>query len=234
MAYFRCVGSVKDTITLTLTVHGAKGDNIGIYDENLDIIGSAIFDADATSKLISIEIHPNKEYAFISTVAKATDGSTLNYSKSVLLDKNTTDVYVMPDNALYWYGNECGAEWVQGATTNNAIAITKNLNNISFVANSGYGYKQLVYNKPINIGDYSKLNSVTTRYTGGNYADFDFMLSNSVSEMYSTYLGNAPISANPELKQIDIAAQTGVKYITIYLNRDSVSNNGSLIAMWLE
>lgn len=108
MAYFRCVGgNIRPEKTINLTLHGAKGDNIGIYDEDYSIIGSAIFDADATEKTITIDIIPNKQYAFISTVAKALDGSTTNYSKTVLLTQDPIqEVNVFPDGALYWYGNK--------------------------------------------------------------------------------------------------------------------------------
>lgn len=105
MAYFRCTGAGRVTISLTLTLHGAKGDNIAIYDKDFSIVGSAIFDADTTSKEITLDVIPNETYAFMSSISKALDGSTLNYSKSVILNKNVTDVYVMPESAIYWYGN---------------------------------------------------------------------------------------------------------------------------------
>lgn len=106
MAYFRCVGATRYTSSVTLVVHGAQGDNIAIYDDDYNIVGSAIFESNSVAAQITIDITPNNYYTFISSIAKAIEGGTMNYSKRVQLSKETHDVYVMPDNALYWYGNE--------------------------------------------------------------------------------------------------------------------------------
>lgn len=45
---------------------------------------------------------------FTSSVAKDPDNLSNAYSKSIQLTKNTTEVYVMPDNVFYWWGYDSG------------------------------------------------------------------------------------------------------------------------------
>lgn len=95
------------SIPLTLTIEGAKGDDITITNASGEIVSNVIFGAEETSKEVTIDIVAGAEYTFTSSVAKATDGSGDNYFKTIVLSAETTNVKVMPNAALYWYGNEC-------------------------------------------------------------------------------------------------------------------------------
>lgn len=161
MAYFRCTGSVRQTISLTLTLNGAKGDNIAIYDKSFYIIGSAIFDANATSKEITIDIIPNETYTFMSSIAKALDGSTLNFSKSVVLNKNTSVVNVMPDRALYWYGNTAESGSFTRVVVGSGSTFTENVNSLTFTVTAGNGIRVTSNNNPSYSGT-SKMKALAT------------------------------------------------------------------------
>lgn len=76
------------TIPLTLTVEGAKGDDITITDASGGIVSNVILGAEETSKEVTIDIVEGAEYTFTSSVAKATDGSGANYSKTVTLSED--------------------------------------------------------------------------------------------------------------------------------------------------
>lgn len=129
--------------TIHLTIEGAKGDDITITDASGEIVSNVIFEAEETSKEVDISIISGTNYTFTSSVAKATDGSDANYSKLVTLSTNATNVKVMPDGALYWYGNECVGNtggWIHGLGISNygetAIAECTNTTKLSIVADS--------------------------------------------------------------------------------------------------
>lgn len=185
MAYFRCVGgNIRPEKTINLTLHGAKGDNIGVYDEDHSIIGSAIFDADATEKTITIDIIPDKQYAFISTVAKALDGSTMNYSKTILLTQDTNqEVNVFPDGALYWYGNQINVTPVKDVNFPNSDGSVMSFN--GFATNTAYDLTQ--YSKIKGRCDVSRTDggSLTSIINFGNAFN-----SNNAPRVPSGYFSN--------------------------------------------
>ncbi|MBO5853294.1 MAG: hypothetical protein J6Q61_00995 [Bacteroidales bacterium] len=95
-------------VTVTLTINGAKEDSITIYDSNDVQVGSCIFASDQTSGTCQISVPAGGgSYKFISSVAKDTTTGSSDYEKTVVLtDTLTQTVNVMPDNCLYWFGNE--------------------------------------------------------------------------------------------------------------------------------
>ena len=93
---------------ITFLVEGAKGDNITIKNEGGEIVRNLILGTSETSQTVTMAIPPDgATYTFVSSVAKATDGSGAEFEKSVTVNADTISVKVMPDGALYWYGNEC-------------------------------------------------------------------------------------------------------------------------------
>ncbi len=90
----------------TVTIHSAKEDTISYTD--IDGATQTItFASGETSKQVQITIEPNgSSITFTSSVAKDPSNLSNDYSKTVTITRNTTDVYVMPDNALYWWGYE--------------------------------------------------------------------------------------------------------------------------------
>lgn len=100
------------SVTLTLTLEGAKEDTITIKDSDNNTVATCVFASGQTSGTVSVTI-PNAggTYTFISSVAKDTISGTSNYSKSVSLTNTSSSVSVMPDNVMYWYGNTKSHTW---------------------------------------------------------------------------------------------------------------------------
>ena len=98
--------SLNQTVNITATLHGAKNDTISFTD----IEGASytiVFETGETSKTATFAVSPSgSPIVFSSAVANDPDNLSNNYSKTVTVDSNITDVYVMPDNTLYWYGYE--------------------------------------------------------------------------------------------------------------------------------
>lgn len=96
---------LQTNITVNVTMYGAAGAVITYTD----VDGSQTQTLDSTGKKenVSIKVIPNTSITFTdSTVAKDPSNLSNNYTKSVTISSNTTEIYVMPDNALYWYGYE--------------------------------------------------------------------------------------------------------------------------------
>lgn len=91
-------------IQKTVTIHSAKEDTISY----IDIDGSTqtiTFASGETSKQVQIAIEASgSSFTFTSSVAKDPTNLSNDYSKTVTITDSTTDVYVMPDNTLYWWG----------------------------------------------------------------------------------------------------------------------------------
>lgn len=88
------------TITVTLTLNGAKEDSITIYDSNNVQVGSCVFGAGETSGTCQIVVPVGGgNYTFTSSVT--------NYSDTITLTDNPAQtVNMFPDNAVYWRGNK--------------------------------------------------------------------------------------------------------------------------------
>lgn len=91
-------------IPQSITIHSAKEDTLTYVDVYGDT-QTEVFSSDQTSKSITVDILPSgSSITFTSGVAKDPNNLSDSYSKTVTIDSNTTDVYVMPNNALYWFG----------------------------------------------------------------------------------------------------------------------------------
>lgn len=98
--------SLISSDTISVTLHSAKGDTV-TYTDIDGIEKTAVFDSNSTSKTIDVTTAiSGMSITFTSLIAKDPDNLSNNYSKTVIIDENTTDVYLMPDNALYWFGYE--------------------------------------------------------------------------------------------------------------------------------
>lgn len=94
------------TIQQTVTIYSAKEDTISYVD--IDGATQTItFASGESSKQVTIEIEASgSSITFTSGVAKDPSNLSNDYSKTVTITSNTTEVYIMPDGAIYWYGNE--------------------------------------------------------------------------------------------------------------------------------
>ena len=90
----------------TITIYSAKEDTVTYTDVYGDT-QTEVFASGQTSKSITLDIMPSgSSITFTSGVAKNPTSLSSAYSKTVTITSNTTDVYLMPDNTLYWWGYE--------------------------------------------------------------------------------------------------------------------------------
>lgn len=92
-------------ITVNVTVYSASSDTVSYTDAT----GTKTVTTNSSgSGTASVVILPSgQSITFTSSIAKSTTDAAQAYSKTVTVNSNTTSVSVMPDNAFYWFGNEC-------------------------------------------------------------------------------------------------------------------------------
>ena len=120
-------------------------------------------------------------YSFISTNAK-TPNTGANYQKMVDIDANTIEIFVMPDNALYWFGYsdmqimKTADGW--SGQNDEGSSISVNLRDVTFAWSTGtsiggMGCIYKVYNA-------EKLNIMATATSGSNYV---YVMANNKEKM---------------------------------------------------
>lgn len=227
----------KRTITnpqnVTLTLEGAKEDKITIYDKSWNVVDYVDFASGSTTATKTIAIKQGgEELIFVSSVAKNTDGDG-QYSKVVEVSGDAT-VKVMPDGALYWYGNEVVAidassiseisDWTNVHYTSNSNSILLNPNNsnlyyspIKFsIANLNGGKVKAAYGADTNASTSNEL----YLYTAPNSNSF---FSSRVSGKRFTD------TVNNTTDEIDIVTNSNYVYVLAIRQRKTYVN-----AIWLE
>lgn len=134
--------SVALTITKTITVYSAASDTLSYTDASGQ---SKTATTDPSGVGTATVVYNNGDFiTFTSTVANDPDDLSSYYSRTIQLHANTTEVYVMPDNTLYWWGYESSD--LEDATTANGwsgysplIAPTHNTTNINMTNSSSGG-----------------------------------------------------------------------------------------------
>lgn len=143
------------TYHLTVDIYSAASDTLSYTDDN----GAQTVTTDATGKAAGVSITITQPsvgvdptITFTSSIAKNPNNLSNNYSRSITITEGTSEIYVMPDHALYWYGYNGGVEaesnaagWTV-ASSYPFIAPTFNTNSIRIASttarSSGVGSSQ--------------------------------------------------------------------------------------------
>lgn len=231
--------NLQTTITLSVTLYSATEDTVSYTDINGNT-QTEVFSSGESSKVVSIEIMPSgSSITFTSSVAKNPSDLTAYYSKNVNLTNNTTEVYVMPDGAIYWYGNECslltgGLDYtgyaLQGSGPQSSTPFTKNTNDLSGSVTLSNSVNVDTTNT-ISMDNYTKANAI---YNTGS----DTLASGNISLTGSKYLaayvwGNG--SAN-WFKLVQGTAKVQIRGTGGDMINNQINYTGTLkiSALWLE
>lgn len=99
---------------IIVTAHG--GDTV-YYMENGSPVTLTTADSDTGIGTVDWSDLPKGAITLYSSTAKNPSDLTADYSKTVYVTEYTTQIYLMPDNALYWWGYE-GADFEVCSTAN--------------------------------------------------------------------------------------------------------------------
>ena len=196
--------STQMAITKTITVYSAASDTVSFTD----VTGAKTVTTNTSGQgSVAITFIPNESIIFTSSVAKNPDDLSANYSKAVIMDENITEVYVMPNNSLYWWGymsDNCedtttANGWaLTGGSPVSFIAPTHNTTNISASSTSDYVWCGIGTKSSIS-SSVTKLHSITTGTSLGQYSDgqyFDLRANSGKTAPYSERLGYASIKSS--------------------------------------
>ena len=128
----------------TNIIHSAASDTLYYIDGTSQTIGTTDTSGVGTVNWSNL---PVGNLTIYSSVANDPDDLTSAYSKTVRITPHTVEVYVMPDNALYWYG------W-----------ISDSLQDAS--GTNGWSYSSYTFMAPTYQTNYVDLTSVSNYYMG--------------------------------------------------------------------
>ena len=236
--------ALQTTQSVTVTLYSATEDTVSFTDAS-GIPRTEVFGTNQSSKTVSIAVMPSgSSITFTSGVALDPDNldGSHYYSKTVTVTTATTDIYIMPDHVLYWYGYEDTtltggnnfAGWtssVGGVTVGNGTA-NKNSYTCGGAAAQMNGYGTV--NK-IDITSFNSLKIILASVTGSNYKCF-LQASNNKSTI--TGLDATPLSPQPAarilsvgLGTLDISSYSGDYGIANYAYH---TDTNTMSALWLE
>lgn len=144
-------------LKLNITFYSASGETIKYKRQSSDeliLLGKA----DNTGKGNGTIICKDGEtITFSGDIAKDTTTGTTAYSKDITLTKDTSEIYIMPQKVIYWYGFENTENGTFGnlVTHNSTSKITRNINSITFEASPNWA--QMNTDKLIDLSDYTHL-----------------------------------------------------------------------------
>ena len=191
-----------DVSETNIDIYSAANDTVTITPQGGGTAITCVTDANGVGSLSRASL-PAGTYTFASSVAKDPNNLSNDYSKSnVVVTANMMEVFVMPDNVLYWYGY-VGSNLEDFTTANgwtpwtsySLNTPTHNTNNIRCYSNSTY-YVQGVASK---IALSGKIKSIYKGITA-NDGDYGYIHAyssktlTSATDLLSTRLSSSGVN----------------------------------------
>lgn len=223
--------TLRTNVTVNVTMHGAVGATISYTDAN----GAQTVTLDSTGKKAGVVVSVANEgdtVTFTDTnvapdISTSYTTPTGHFSKTVEIRTSMTDIYVMPDKAIYWYGNTENCEvclstngWTltypSGTLSNNLVFNTNYVEMPNVVCGVGSKNKMSV----------NKLFTIQAKPV--SYQE-SYRLPTSVDTKACRYNGGG-IASNNDPYQTESTWQSGSKYVSFV----NYSARWILYALWAE
>ena len=227
--------------TLPVTLYSAAVDEIYYYDNNNQKVVLGTTDENGTLDTAL----PLGSVTLYSSVAKSITNLSNPYSKS--FDGPADTMYLMPDNVLYWYGNEMLD--ITGGWDNvtleggNQTSGTKEDTyfHVDSKSVSGMCQHRFITQNPINLTSYSSLKIISSGYTynlnsGVMIEATPDKLTSWRSTDYQAY-HYPDVDTQPAILTYSISSKSGNFYVRIghgYGNSTGADTWSNLYAAWLE
>lgn len=227
--------TLQTLATISVTMYGAAGATITWTNAD-NTPGTATLDSSGAKTNVPIIIQPTGQTITFTDTNKAKNPNNLsaNYAKNVSLSASTTEVRVMPDNALYWYGY--APAWTHGVpegiySTSHTYSSTIEINTNNITLNHGSTtstYDCYFTTNPTSLSGKSALKMIFKNAL----LTYD-VTSLSDSRYVSFYLIRSSVNTN--ITYIQLGTITGFSYNSayIYQNEDG-ENNQVCNAVWYE
>lgn len=214
--------NLQTYIVATVTLHGAVGATISYVD--VTGLQTKALDENGECANVVVKCDPSNPYvSFVDTnKSKLPEDLTKSYFKRVEITDALTDIYIMPENSLYWYGYE-GSKlqdissangWSFSGYTFNAP--TRNANKITLTASaqklSGIASSELASSGTV---AYAILQGVTgSSNTYGAVAGY--------KKDFSAY--NVTDITSSSLQTLNVTITTNDKYIAVASSNNRASD----------
>ena len=166
-------------------------------------------------------------------LAKNPDDLSADYGKTVRICPNTKEIVVRPDNAIYWYGSECGS----GGFTNENInassqSMTKNSTSFSVTATNGamHCYPQRAFNTAHCTKLLGHIDVTGSGNGSGGFLSSPTKTGNPASNEYGRYSSTMPFSGVGDVT----LTNTGDVYTHIYVSLGNITATQVTYALWYE
>lgn len=245
-----------DKIDITVDVYSAASDTlsyVGVDGQTHTVTTDSTGYASTTISILAT----GSTITFESSVALDPEDVTSHYSKSIALTSATPEVYLMPSNAIYWfgyknssYGELQGGAWhASGGTDSNegypnAPSVTWNTNYLHLGQGGSQYCGVSYYNKLVDFSQYSKWRAISKGCSITNatyrYQNCNAKLLQNLQDQYTllrniepSVTQNGQQTATKGLESItnDITAITSSGYVSFYLRSVGTME---LYAYWLE
>ena len=224
---------LQTNVTVTVTLYSAVEDTVSFTDS----IGAktVTFASGQSSKSASIVIPPSgMSITFTSSVAKNPNNLSQYYSKTITVNSGTTEVKVMLDNAIYWWGNEVVAITTQKDT--NGGVVTKNTQDISIGSRtqSTASISQIRTTATQSLSGFSKISAIfkaSDTVTESEYNRFYVGYVSGTSEYITTNASTSGATTNLSKLAYDISESTS-KYPCMGCKQNV--GTAYFYALWLE
>lgn len=166
----------------TNIIHSAANDTIYMKKDGSPVVLTTT-DSNGVGTLDFTQFDDGVTYTLYSSVAKDPNNLSNDYSKNIRITKNkygcTTEAYLMPDGAIYWYGYSPydstittyatinSTEASSGGYSGLAPTINRNVNNLESVLTGSAKGGAWIFNTLLPFTKYTKLKIITKDYTIG-------------------------------------------------------------------
>lgn len=196
-----------------------------------DATGNAVMDGFDLVELLG------SNFTLSSSVAKDLSDNTKQYSKSITMGI-IDDIYLMPDNTAYWYGNNvCGATYTYAPSKHGsgwaippAGSVTMNTNDITL---SVTGFSQtagsasaagIIISKGFDVSDFDSVifkgtqSLITSNFKTLGVQQKNVPINNPATPYDGTFVNVGYISEAVEVFDLncDISAYSGIQYYMLY------------------
>lgn len=225
--------TLEAIVQKTITIYSAKEDTI-TYTDIYGDTQTEVFASGQTSKQITIDINiSGSSITFTSGVAKDPSNLSNYYSKTVTIDSNTTSVYLMPDNAAYWWGYKPN-EWSAIAGGSPSKTVTWNTNSVVITATNSSAFVYETTSRALDTSNTMFACFAGTRTTGT--VQSTVMASTVTSDPFNNNVARIMENNTFSMKvgSISIASSASVYSTWGMSNNSNSSGNTTLYALWYE
>ena len=195
---------------ITFTLYSATQDTVTISQNGTTVETVTIESGNSADVTL-----PKGRYTFTSSIAKNPDDLSAFYSKEFDITPAVIDVYLMPDNVLYWYGYHedtmTAYAYYYNGTTGKAPTLTMNTNSFK-VTGTQYGDANqgiVAFGQKYNLSNYDSI--VTHVVSSGQYNNYLM----SADELKNAFTSAFQTGLSAGVKTTDISNISSNSYIVV-------------------